>query len=643
MAKQASGNNENRITIPYFEGVNAAVVPALGKITELNHSENARAPLIGAIEKRQGQAKVGTTAGGSVFQTVANYGLSKLNLTTDSYQGIFRISATKTTLISTPAPTSSSGSYSFLVSDSIIVSEPDFVAKNVDGIDILDGTTFKASIYSLSSTDKWIVLSDSEANDILGANFDSTVVDGSLVLVNGKDNNRMISSDGTTVIDSTDPGSLFNSPRSKKVAYYKSRIYLANFISGTIKYGTTILRSSYPVGLISLVNGDVAASATVEVTDTKYFYTNSGMNQYEIWRGNTQIGTTVTVSTINETSIILSAPVTLLSSDEIWVAGTHSGAKQYRWVNNPSPTGRDVKQYDTFKLCGGEEDEITLLDTIGNILLMGNKNTLMTWNDYTLQNFDLGVGCVSSEGSVKLLGTLYFLHYSGVYSTTGAAPVLVSRKIEKYIRGASKAGLESASAGFKGTSIFFSIGDSTLYYADGSFWKTLSDVCLEYNVLDQKWYVHTNVPAEMFLNFINSSGTEQLLMAHGGTGHSVKEFLVGNSDDGEEIFFRVDTNEIQFMREFEYSVQPKTIVTNLHRGALMTTFVSLDGEEFYEIEGTNKKGITPLKVTARDKQQLQPVYCKKMQLSFRESSKQLCRLVQAAIVYIPTSLNYPEE
>jgi hypothetical protein len=644
MAKQQQGtNNENRIVIPYWDGINAAVQPSLGKITELSHGENARAPLIGVLEKRQGQQKVGTATNGTPFTTVANYGLSSLELTDDTYQGVFRISATQTSPVSPGASTSVSGIYEFTISDTILVSEPDFFIREFDGTTIIDGTSFDSSIYSLTANGTWEELSDTSAQNIIGSNFDFTVVDGFLVMVNGQDNNRMISPNGVTVTDSTEVGSLFNSPRAKNVSYYKSRIYLANFISNGIKYGTTVLRSSYPVGLISLVNGDVTASATVEVTETKYFYTDSGMNQYDIYRGSTKVYGDLTLTTINETSVVFSAPVTLLSSDEIWISGTYSGAKQYRWVNNPSSTGRDVKQYDTFKLSGGEEDEITLFDTIGNILLIGNKSTLLTWNDYTLQNFDLGIGCSSPNGSVKLLGTLYFLHYSGVYSTTGTAPVLVSRKVERYIRGATKPGIEFAAAGFKGTSIFFSIGDVTLYNADGSFWKIIPDTCLEYNVLDQKWYVHTNVPAEMFLNFINSAGTEQLLIEHGDTGHYIKEFLVGNTDDGEEIFFRIDSNEIQFMKEIEYSVILKTVVTHMHRGALVTTMISLDGEDFYEIEGTNKKGITPLKITPRDKSQIQPVYCKKLQLSFRESSKQLCRIVQAAIVYIPTSLNTPEE
>lgn len=654
---QVSGTPESRITIAYWDGINSAVQPSLGRITELSHAENARAPLIGVLEKRGGQQKIGVASNGAVFWTKDNYGLGSIDLADTTYQGIFRISATQTfsdtmtvsvfdsvAVIDVPYVASNTVIKLYLqVYDYITVSEPDFFSRKFDGVAIIDGTSFGASIYSLTSANKWSQLASAQAQNIIGAPFDSVVVGGTIVFVNGKDHNKMVNNDGVTVTDAATAGSLFNSPRAKKVSYYKSRIYLANYISNGIKYGTTILRSSYPVGLIALVNGDFTAATAISVTDTKYFYTDAGMNTYDIYRGNTLVYSAVTVTVINETSIMVSAPITLSSADEIWVAGTFTGAKQYRWINNPSSIGRDVKQYDTFKLSGGEESEITLLNTIGNVLMIGNRDTMMSWNDYILQNFDLGVGCASPNGSVKLLGTIFFLHYSGVYSTTGTMPVLISRKIEKYIRGATRAGIETAAAGFKGTSIFFSIGNVTLYYPDGSFWKTLKDVCIEYSVVDTKWFIHTNVPAKIFLTFLKPDGGEQLLINHGGDGHSVKEFLVGSTDDGSEIFFRADTNEIQIMKDFEYSVALKGIVTNVHRGSLMTTMISLDGDSFYQIEGTNKKGITPLKITARDKQQTVPVLCKKVQLSFRESSKQLCRLVQVAIIYTPTTIMFPEE
>ena len=375
---------------------------------------------------------------------------------------------------------------------------------------------------------QWVLLNNALAQNLSLSVCDFANADGDLIIVNGTDNNRMITSaifGGTaTMVDSSTAGSLYNSPRANKVAFYKSRIYLADYFTDSDEeLKTTVLRSSYPMGIISLLNGDVTAAAggvwTLPVTDNKYFYTVSGMNVYEIYRGNQKVAT-VTISSVTEIAITAtSANVvfesgfsSFLSADEVWISGTFTGEKQYRWISNSSTIGRDVKQYDTFKLVGGDEDSVTLLEPIGNILMIANKNAMMTWNDYNLENFDLGIGCCSKNGYVKLKGSLYFLHYSGIYSTSGSMPQLLSRKVERYIRGATKTGLEEAAAGFKGLSVFFTIGDVTLYNNDGSTWKTLPQVCLEFNVADQNWYVHTNVTSTQFETYIDTDGTERLSM-----------------------------------------------------------------------------------------------------------------------------------
>lgn len=626
-----------RYSIPYWDGVNSIVQPSISKKTELSHVENARAPIIGVLEKRRGQTKVGTAVGGAVFTSGANYGLAKFATSNSIYQGVFRISADAPGT-ATPTTAMTVGAFEIGVKEDILVSSGTIKGSTTTGFITMSNAL--SSIYSLNTSNEWYKLTDASAQDRPSALTDTAKVDDSLVLVNGIDYNRLISKDGVTVIDSTEVGSLYNSPRANRVAFYKNRIYLADFIGGTTRYKTTVVRSSYPMGLVALVDGDITTSSTVTVTDTKYIYSASGMNSYEIYRGGVLV-TTITVTTVNETNVITSAPVTLQSADEIWIAGTFTGEKQYRWVSNPTSTGRDVKQYDTFKLSGGEEDEITLLDTIGNIMFIGNKNALMTWNDYSLQNFDLGIGCSSKTGSAKLLGSLYFIHSTGVYATTGTTPTLLSRKVERYINGATKAGIENSAAGIKGQSVFFTLGDVTLNNPDGSFWKTLSDTCLEYSVQDRNWYVHTNVPAEMFLTFINTAGSERFVMGHSGAGKHVKEFLTGNTDDGEEIFFRVDTQEALLMNEFEVFSNVTEIVTLLDRGSSMKTFIALDNEDFYEIQGTSKKGISKLKITSRnnnqDRQNDSPI-CRTLRMSFRDDSKQICRLLQVALVYTPTTV-----
>jgi hypothetical protein len=477
------GTKQERISIPYFEGVNSTVQHVIAKKTELAHMENARAPIIGVLEKRGGQTVIGTAVGGGVFETLGNFGLQYWDDEGTQSSGLLRVTT-------------------------------------VSGV--------LANIYFLNMSNEWVLIANALAQNLALETCDFANVDGHLIVVNGTDTNRMftsgISGGTATMVSSASTGSLFNSPSAKKVAFYKSRIYLANYLDSMgNRLKTTILRSSYPMGIISLLNADVSAASagtwTLPLTDTKYFYTTAGMNSYEVYRGNQKVAT-IAINGITEIGITATTGNTVfevgfssfLSADEVWITGTFTGEKQYRWISNSSSIGRDVKQYDTFKLVGGDEDDVNLLEPIGNILMISNKNAMMTWNDYNLENFDLGVGCCSPNGYVKLKGSLYFLHYSGVYSTSGSMPQLLSRKVERYIRGATKTGMEAAAAGYKGLSVFFTIGDVTLYNNDGSIWKVLPQVCLEFNVADQNWYVHTNVTSTQFETFIASDGSERLAM-----------------------------------------------------------------------------------------------------------------------------------
>jgi hypothetical protein len=475
-----SGSNQQRITIQYFDGVNSTVSQTISSKTELFHAENARATVIGVIDKREGQVVLGTDYAGALFVATGNYGLAFFEEAGGLTKGLLRVSS-------------------------------------------MNGTT--AGLYYLDTSSKWINITSSYVNGLTLNKCDFSSMENSLIIVNGYDNNMILTGDigpGLVVSNSTVAGSMFNSPKAKKVASYKSRIYLADYFdAGGNELKTTVLRSSYPMGIVSLLNGDVLAVNTegewaFPMTDTKYFYISSGMNEYEVYRGNLKIAD-VKITDMNETSITaLDSDVvfqlgyfTFLSSDEVWIKGTYTGEKQYRWISNSTTIGRDVKQYDTFRLVGGDEDAITLLEPVGNVLLIANKNSIMSWNDYTLETFDNRIGCVSPTGYVKR-GDIYFIHYTGMYVSSGGTPVLISRKIEKYIKGATKSGLENAAAGHKGLSIFCTIGDVTLYNKDGSMYKVLPDVCIEYATAEQNWYIHTNVIASAFKTFIESDGRECL-------------------------------------------------------------------------------------------------------------------------------------
>jgi len=638
------GRGQSRINIPYFDGVNNLVSFNLGKKTELVHVENARSKTVGTIEKREGQTVYGTNINGLPFVTQNNYGL--FQFTNGNTKGLYRISINESPDININIIENINISGSFMpTSLSVYIKDSINITEIVN-----DHTGTLVTLYYINSNDKWIPLTGNGTN-IPGGVFDYTYAEGCVFLVNGNSENRYIKADGTTVITSTSgAGHLFNTPKANRINFYKNRLYLADFIQNGNRYKTTILRSSYPMGLISLINADytdAVSGSTIEITDTKYFYSDSGANTYDIYRGQIYI-TTITVTSVGETTITATWTGTpdLQASDEIWISGTYDGTKIFRWVKNSTMSGKEVKQYDTFKLSGGENDEITMLTNIGNVMLVSNRNSMASWNDYILENFDLDIGCVSKKGYVKVRGVLYFLHYGGVYSTSGSSPKIISNKIEKYISGATKSGKEACAAGKKGSSIFFTLGDVTLYKLDGSINKILKDVCIEFNLIQENWYVHTNVKASEFTTFVEENDSDRLEFTDTSENHSVKEFLSGETDDGHNIHFRIDTMKLTTgvnpsntsSTNFEYSSKLIALLTEAERGAAMRCFVNLENEEeYYPIEGTISKGLSVLKITDKDPARGKPPYCRLVSLSIRDSSPQICKLSRMTLITLPTT------
>ena len=548
---QEPGSAQRKIVIPYFDGVNSLVSFNMAKKTEFVHAENARSKIIGTIEKREGQTVLGTNSVGKPFVTTNNYGL--FSFQNSNNQGLYRISVNENALLS------------INTFDDIFIAEtyndPTKITISVKDVlnikeQVNNGTGDLVTFYYLNGNNNWIPLTG-DGTGIPGGVFDYTYAEGCVFLVNLNSDNRYIDTDGITVKTSKTPGGhLYNTPPASKINFYKNRLYIADYIYGGVRYKNSILRSSYPTGIVALVNADYNStlSTTIAVTDNKYFYTDSGQNSYDIYRGNTKI-TTVTVNTINETNIIVAGTISsILASDEIWVAGTYTGKKIFQWINNPSSSGRDVKQYDTMKLSGGENDSITVLTNIGNIMFASNKNAMISWNDYTMENFDLDIGCVSPSGYIKMIGTLYFLHYTGIYSTTGGVPKLLSNKIEKYITGATKFGKENSTAGKKGRNIFFTLGDVTLYKPDGSVDKILKDVCAEFNIIQENWYIHTNVKASEFATFVEATDSDRLVFTDTSGNQSSYDISATNLEyDASGILksstYTIDcsTNSIQLM------------------------------------------------------------------------------------------------
>ena len=601
MAQSTGQQNLQRKEISYYDGVNALVASNIAKKEELFHAENVRSPMVGTVEKREGIELIGQTVGNEEFITTANHGLFYFSneAIPASNKGLYRISTV----------TSS-------------------------GLD---------NIYKLNELNQWATLTGLGANLALpttSPTFDTCVAENNLYIANQSITTRYIlGTDGVSMVDSTTTtGNLYNCPKANLINYFKGRLYVADYLNGTVRLKNTILRSSTQLGIISLVNNDVKSGVTeIPVTDNKYFIQGETV---QVYRGKNLI-TTWTVTTINEGSIIVSSNgVDIKASDEIWVNGTYgSTLKVFRWVYNPSSMGVAAKDYDTFKLSSttdNNDEEITVMSNVGNVMFIASRSNISIWNDYVLQNLDLGLGCVSRKAYVKNSGSMYFLHYTGIYQTSGGIPELKSSKVERYLTGATLSGLENACAGKKGRSVFFCIGDVTLKKPDGSVEKILQDVCLEYSITQENWYIHTGVKASEMATFIDSIDYDKCVMMTTHDNRPVCEFLKPGvyTDLGKEIPMRTDTPNILLGATFEKVSYPLEISTEMERGSGMKCFASLDMSPWYELEGEARKGMTIFKFTRKGEDTTQPPRCRNVRWSFRHNGKQSCVIAKSAVTYM---------
>lgn len=678
-------NNAITKSIQYFDGVNSLVASNLAKKEELMHGENARSPMIGTIEKREGMSIVGTAAASAPFTATANLGLFYFN---NAYnKGLYRISTvaavnsiyylnnsdvwTALTGLGTAFTPTDIVSTCMAENDLYIVNQgiTSRYIKGTDGTTVVDSTPFGISTVTINTAGTGY-----HANDILtvvqGSAFGGTIkvstVDGggaiTAIAVNAVGAGYSVAN-GLTVTGgygttakinitaiSLAQNNLYNCPKASIINYYKGKLYVADYIYGSITYNNTVLMSSTQLGILSLVNNDTAiGQSIIPVTDTKYFINGETV---EFRRGNQGIITTGVVASVQETSITLTAvtTVTLNSADEIWIENTYSGKKVFRWVGNPSTMGVNAKTYDTFKISSttdNDNERINVMTNVGNVMLMATSNNIAIWNNFVLQNLDFGVGCCSRRGHVKAGALLYFLHYTGVYATEGGAPKYISAKVEKYIQGATKTNLDIAVAGKKGRNIFFCIGDVTLRNPDGSVDKIMKDVCLEYSITQENWYVHSNWKLKRAVTYISSDDPDRLVGISTFTDFPVVELLATGkyldvssaSSINTEIPFRMDTPNILLGNAFQLISYPTEVHVEMERGVGMKCFVSLDMGEWYELEGEAGKGLTIFKVHGKDGNVAKPPRCRNIRLSFRHFGKQLCKISKIAIQSIST----PEE
>ena len=587
-----------------------------------------------------------TTTSSSTSTTHTGTTTSTSTTTTLTTSTSSTTSSTTSTSSSTSTTTSSSTSTSTTITHYIPVIADLYRVSTVSGV---------TSIQYLSPANYWTSMTG-DGTGLSNANqFSHAYAEQCLFLTNKIDDPRYIDTDGSTIVTPVSKssvgalcylGSVCGCPKARKINYFRDRLYVADFEVGGQDYPNRVQMSSPPLGIVALVDGDQnTGSTTVNVTDTRYVMIGTGggrtyhQDALEVWRGNAYV-TTLIVSGKSDTQLTLYLPsgADLLSADELWAYGSHGGPSYFHWAMGQT-SGINVKQYDTFTLSGGQNDRIKMLTNLGSYMVIANDNNLGLWDNVSLTSLEMGIGCVSDEGYVRAQGSLWFVHSTGIYSLDvgTAAPKLMSTPVKPYLDGATRSGLENCCAGRQGLSVFFAIGDVTMYRPDGSVDKVLKDTCLEYDIRQQNWYVHSGISAKMMRNYKTTDELDALAFASKQGIQPIMKFLDGEIDDRNsaspnEIIFRVDTPPLTLAQMWEDFVYPKELTVECGRGGNITCFVALDDEPFYEIPGTISKGITVLRMIAKNNISTPP-RCRRIRFSFRDSTKQICKIYRVSLNY----------
>jgi len=659
-----------RKNIDFFEGVNSQVSDHLAKKEELRYATNARSKIIGVIEKRDGIRRLGT----ATPTAIANYGL--FNFPNSTGTSMFRVSTVSgpttaiyylssssvwtvltgngTSLTAAQMDTTNAESCCFLVNGTdvnkyikangtSVHTSTDLGAGNTQ-FDITNptGTTMRYS-YDSTGTDP-LINTNIFAGDtihIMSSTFNAANNGSFVVTASGSDTFDVTNASGVAEANKTIgtgalrvSNHLTNSPIASRVKYYKDRICLGNYKIGSTEYKTGIAFSSVPLGIVTTIKEDASAGVTsIDVTDTKYIYSDDVL---DVYRGDTLIETLIITAKTESNLTVATTSSAMEAGDNLWVAGTYTGARVFRWPGNIE-TGENVKQYDTFKITGDPDNAITMMEDIGNVLMIANNNSLATWNGSAAPTeYNLGIGCASKNGYVKHLGILFFCHYGGIYMTAGELPQLISSKVEEYFEGATKAGIEASTMGRKGKSIFCAIGDVTLYNPDGSTKRSLTDVVLEYDLRKEQWYVHTGINASQFATYNSTADSDRLEFIE-TSGH-VQEFLVKPSlnadrldDNDSEIPFMIGTSNVYLSKEFENICYPKYLVVEVLAGNSIGVFVSLDDKSEYQLKETISKGINTIMITPRSEDERE-ARCNKLAIYFKESSTRRVKIGRVAVL-----------
>ncbi len=184
---------------------------------------------------------------------------------------------------------------------------------------------------------------------------------------------------------------------------------------------------------------------------------------------------------------------------------------------------------------------MTALGKVNGLLIVWKDRAMYTWNNRSTQADEvISVGCSSQESVTNLGGSLLaFFNPQGIWLTSGSEPVLISRKVQKWIDAISPSYYTSVASYGDGRYLYTSIGDCTV---DGIAYN---NIVLRYSV-DTKEFVVYSYPKEfrVFSKFITSSDVQ--IVAGDTTARVYQIESTATTDDSTAIGFRIESQELVF-------------------------------------------------------------------------------------------------
>lgn len=185
--------------------------------------------------------------------------------------------------------------------------------------------------------------------------------------------------------------------------------------------------------------------------------------------------------------------------------------------------------------------DITGLGVVGGVLCIFKERAMYRWNNRTTDAVPIvTVGCSSHESIVNCgSGLLAFFNPKGIFLTTGEQPVLISRRIQKWIEGMSASYYDDVAGYGDADHLYMSLGSCTV---DGT---TYSNIVVRYTIATKEWTVFSYAHQfKVFALFINNQ-SEQIV--GGDTTNRVLQIESSSlTDNGTAISFQIETHDLDF-------------------------------------------------------------------------------------------------